>query len=165
MLWSSINWARLLKLMLVGAAAFWLPDIFVHAPRGSNFNGRDVGIVTVVCPLMMLIAFFVVKLSGQVTAQMPVVPAFLAGVWLFGGLLMLVAASFSGGGLMTPGGARWVTITILLSALPMYTFIMATYDGALGALLLVTAVGVLLWIVERSSVLLRFARKDGIQNF
>jgi hypothetical protein len=42
---------------------------------------------------------------------------------------------------------------------------MATYDGALGALLLVTAVGVLLWIVERSSVLLRFARKDGIQNF
>ncbi len=145
-------------MILLGAVAFWLPDILLHALRGYNFNGRDVRIVTIVSPLTLLIAFFLAKRTDKATPQRSVVPALLAGVWLLGGLFMLVGASFSGGGFVSPGGARWVMITILLSVLPMYTFIMATYDGALGALLLVTAVAVPAWIVERSGILSRFGR-------
>jgi hypothetical protein len=161
MQWSSIDWPRLLKLALLGAVGFWLPDVILHALRGYNFNGRDVGIVTTVSPLTLLIAFFVAKLADKANRQKSVIPALIAGVWLFGGLFMLIGASFSGGGFLTPNGARWVMVTILLSVLPMYTFIMATYDGALGALLLVTPVAVAAWIVERSGILLRFGRKEG----
>jgi len=39
--------------MLLGALGYWLPDTLVHA-QWVNFNGRDVTIVTVVAPLLLL---------------------------------------------------------------------------------------------------------------
>jgi hypothetical protein len=57
MKWSSIKWAHELRLMLAGAAGFWLPDTALHGLRGQEFNGRDVRIVTVVAPLTLLITF------------------------------------------------------------------------------------------------------------
>ncbi len=164
MRWPSTKWTRLLKLTLLGAVAFWLPDVLLHALRGYNFNGRDVGIVTIVCPLTTLIAFFVAKRTDKTDPSQSVIPALLVGVWLFGGLFMLAGASFGGAGFLTPNGARWVMFTILLSLVPIYTFIMATYDGALAALLLVTFVGVFAWLVERSGILLRFNRPEGIRK-
>lgn len=66
---------------------------------------------------------------------------------MFGGLFMAIGATLSGAGFKTaPGGAM---IAILLSLLPMYTYIMATYDGTLAALLLATVVAFLLWILAR----------------
>ena len=155
MQWAPIRWSRLLKLMLLGAVGFWLPDTLLHALRGNNFTGRDVGIVTVVSPLTLLMTFFLAKWTDKAAPRKQVGPPLLAGVWLFGGFFMLVGASFSGGGLMSPDGARFSVTTILLSIIPLYTFIMATYDGALMALLLVTVVILLGWLFHRSDSLLR----------
>jgi hypothetical protein len=164
MQWSTIRWSRLLKLMLLGAAGFWLPDTLLHALRRYDFDGRDVWIVTAVTPLTLLITFLLVKRADKGSPQKQVGLPLLAGVWLFGGLFMMVGASFSGGGLVSPNGMRVVVLTILLSVLPPYTFIMATYDGALIALLVVTAVGLLVWIVQCSGALVRFSRSAGIRK-
>lgn len=159
MQWSSIKWSRVLRLMLTGAIGFWLPDAVLHALRRNEFNGRDVGIVTVVAPLTLLITFLLVKWADSGAPEKQVGLPLLAGVWLFGGLFMMVGASFSGGGFMSPGGVRFAAISILLSVFPLYTYMMAAYDGSLFALLLVTVVAFLIWIVQRSGILLRFSHK------
>ena len=150
--------------MLAGAIGFWLPDTLLHALRGHEFNGRDVGIVTGVSPATLLITFLLLKRAGRGAPQKSVGLPLLAGIWLFGGLFMMVGASLSGGGFMSPDGARSVVMTILLSAAPPYTFILATYDGALGALLLVTAVAFIVWIIQRCGILLRFSPKARIRK-
>jgi hypothetical protein len=162
MQWSSVNWSRLVKLMLLGAVGFWLPDVILHALRNYDFNGRDVRIVTIVSPLTFLFTTFLAKWADKHSPQKRVVPAMLGGVWLLGGLFMMVGASFAGGGFAKPHSAFPLVVTLSLSIFPMYTFIMATYDGALGALLLVTAVALPVWIVERSGILSRFGRKARI---
>ncbi len=164
MQWPSTKWTRLFKLSLLGAVAFWLPDVLLHAFRGYNFNGRDVGVVTIVCPLTLLTVFLVASLTDKATPPKSIFPAFVAGVWLFGGLFMLVGASFAGVGLLAPDGVRGAMFWMLLSLVPIYTFIMATYDGALAALLLVTAFAVPIWLVERSGIPLRFGRPQGIRK-
>ena len=143
--------------MLLGAAGFWLPDTLLHALRRSNFNGRDVWIVTAVAPLTLLFTFLLVQRAYKRSSPKRVGLPLLAGVWLFGGLFMMVGASFSGGGMVSSYGIRFVVLTILLSVLPPYTFIMATYDGALIALLVVTA-SFPIWIVLRSGVRSRLSR-------
>lgn len=154
MQWSSINWPRLMKLAVLGALAFWVPDVILHALRGYNFNGHDVLVVTVVSPVALLIAVLLAKWAVRRTPQKRVVPEMLAGVWFFGGLFMMIGAGFH--------TAFPLVITLLVSILPVYTFMMATYDGALGALLLVPAAALAVWLVERSGILLRLRAKAKI---
>ena len=147
MQWSSTQWSRFSKLMLLGGIGFWLPDIILHALRASGFNRRDVGIITIVSPLMLLVTFFLVNRTQKTVPRAQIVLGLITGVWTFGGLFMTIGATFSGAGFKTgPGGAM---ISILLSLLPMYTYIMATYDGTLAALLLATVVAFLLWIIAK----------------
>ncbi len=154
---SPVKWSRLIALMLLGAIGFWLPDVVLHALRGYNFDGRDVRIVTIASPVALLVTFFVVKWANKTTPRSQIIPSLIAGVWIFGGLFMTISATFGGGGFKGPAGG--VMIAILLSILPIYTFIMATYDGALAALLLVTAVAFFGWIVQRSGIRLRFSQE------
>jgi hypothetical protein len=133
--------------MLLGGIGFWLPDAILHALRASGFNRRDVGIITIVSPLMLLVTFFLVNRTQKTVPREQIALGLITGVWMFGGLFMAIGATFSGAGFKTaPGGAM---IAILLSLLPMYTYIMATYDGTLAALLLATVVAFLLWILAR----------------
>jgi hypothetical protein len=52
-------------------------------------------------------------------------------------------------------------MTLLLSFFPMYMFIMATYDGSLGAALLVSAAAFIIWIIHWS---LGFRCRAGIDK-
>jgi hypothetical protein len=152
-----MQWSRLIKLMVLGAVGFWLPDVLLHAWRGNNFSGRDVLIATVLSPLMLLITFLFVKRKDKATPQKQVAPWLLAGVWLFGGFFMLLGASFSSGGFTSLSASESVK-TLLLSVIPIYTFMMATYDGALGALLLATAVILFVWLFQWRDTVLRSSR-------
>ena len=71
----------------------------------------------------------------------------LFGIWLLGGLAMMIGATFSGGGFAGPDGLRGALFVVATSLLPVYTFVMATYDGSVGALLAVSLVLFLGWIV------------------
>jgi hypothetical protein len=155
------RWARALGLMLLGAIGFWVPDVFLHAVHAHNFNSRDVRIITMVTPLTLLGTFVAAKWATKGARTGRIGLPMIAGVWLLGGLFMTVGASFSGGGFMGPEGSRGAVLMMLLSLFPMYTFIMATYDGSLGALLLVTVVALLVWIFQRSKILTRFGIQSG----
>jgi hypothetical protein len=161
---SKIRWARTLGLMLVGATGFWLPDVFLQALHAHKFNARDVQIITLVMPLTLLGTFVAAKRANRGKRPGGIGFSMLAGVWLFGGIFMAIGASFSGGGFMSPGGARGAAFVLLLSLFPVYTFIMATYDGSLGALLLVTAVSFLVWIFHVTKLLWRRNREARVQE-
>ena len=147
-------WSRRGKLLLLGALSFWLPDVFVHA--GARFDLSDVARLPIVAlgifvislgmPLCLLVAWARAKRSygGRVG------PWMLLGVWLLGGFFMQVSASFSDGGFASAQSLREIALLNLMSVLPPVTFMMATYDGSLFALMLVTVSAAVIWIVQVS---------------
>jgi hypothetical protein len=143
-----IRWVRTLGFMLIGATGFWLPDVFLHVLHAHTFNARDVQIITLIMPLALLGAFVAAKWACKGERPGRIGFSMLAGVWLLGGLFMAIGASFSGGGFVGPDGARGAVFVLLLSLFPIFTFIMATYDGSLGALLLVTGAAFLAWTFQ-----------------
>lgn len=50
--------------------------------------------------------------------------------------MLLISATFSGGGFSKPEG--WQNLKLMTLGFPAYTFMMSTYDGTLGALMLTT---------------------------
>jgi hypothetical protein len=107
--------------------------------------------VSVVCPLTFLATFFFCRWldKNALTKRIKRIgPSLIAGVWIFGGLFIMVGASFSSGGFASPNGIKWAVMSTLLSVVPIYTFILATYDGSLFALLLVTSVAAVSWAVR-----------------
>jgi hypothetical protein len=138
MRWPRIRWARALKLRLLGSSAFWLPDVVLHAVAGHEFSGLHVWILTVIMPSTLLLTWIRVKRSKAAEPAYPAGTLMLVGAWVFSGFFMMLAQSFSGGGFNSPDGIRWVVTSTVLSVIPLYTFTLATYDGTLGALLLVT---------------------------
>lgn len=75
----------------------------------------------------------------------------LLGVWILGPAGMLLGATFQSAGFLTLG-AKAALITVLLGLFPPYTFIMATYDGSLYALIIGSVLMVVLHLAfERKS--------------
>jgi hypothetical protein len=136
-----------LKAACLGALAFWGPNTIVHAVRRNSFDSSDVLIITTVMPVAMFVAISLAAKAFHRRTGALALPV-LAGVWLLGGLFMMTNASFAGGGFASFESARDALIVFALSLLPMYTFIMATYDGSLGALILVTLVLMVLAVYE-----------------
>ena len=138
-------WPRRGKLLLLGALSFWLLDVLLHALERYDFFGLDVWFLTAAMPMLFFAAHFGAKrFYGK---SVLVAPWMLLGVWLLGNLFMMMGVSFSGGGFAV-GPFRDIAVMLLLSLLPPSTFMLATYDGSLFALLLVTALAVVLWILE-----------------
>ncbi len=68
----------------------------------------------------------------------------LLGIWLLGGFLVMVSATFGGGGFALGDRLQ----TLLMSLIPGIVYILATYDGSLGALLIVTVVPPIIWVAR-----------------
>ena len=81
----------------------------------------------------------------------------LGGVWLSGGVFMTPAAVISGSGLIG-GSALGQAGVIVLSAIPIITYIMAAADASSLALLAVTAGALLVCGFRASYMLLRPAQ-------
>jgi hypothetical protein len=127
------------KVACAGGLAFWTPDTVIHAIYRDSFDSVGVLIITVVMPLTLLASLFVCARRFRMTAGAAAI-RMLAGVWLPGGAFMALGASFSGGGFFSFDGFRVGLGLIAMSLLPPVTFMMAAYDGSLGALLLVTLI-------------------------
>ena len=122
--------------MTLGALVFWLPDLVIHAARGSNFSSADVTIVTVASPLLSFFFLALIWRKGiayQTRWRRVVLPVF--GIWVWGPLMISVSATFGGGGFATADA--WQTLR-MMTLFPIFDFIGSTYDGSLGALTLVT---------------------------
>ena len=144
---SQLGWFWL-KLLLVGAISFWLPDVIVHGLARYSFSRTHVVALTAVLPFCFTCAYAIVKRRYHTVNAFVALPM-LIGLWTCGGLFMTLGASFSGGGFAGPGGLRETVLVILISFFPPITFIMATYDGTLFALLLATVARLFVWLFLR----------------
>jgi len=144
-----------------GAISFWFPDVAVHIEAGQDFDSRHVWVITILLPATFLFAYVVARNFAAMRDFKWPGAAMLLGVWLSGGLFMTVAAMPSGSEFVGAVGV-WRLVVILLSVIPIVTYILASFDGSLFALLAVT-VGALLFCGFRTShMLLTSARSDSI---
>src|SRR5262249_598777 len=104
---------------------------------------RDVSLITVLLPLALLIAYVLLKSQYHGESRRSVGWPMLLGVWLLGGFFMVVGASFSGAGFVGPERLSDGIKTILISVVPIFFIDLATYDGSLGALAIVSVVALL----------------------
>jgi hypothetical protein len=137
----SVNQKRIfeaLKYAPLGGFSFWAPDVLLHWIRGYRFSGLDVLVLTVLLPITTALVVAMVWNRGLKKENRLLGALFaLVGIWFFGPLMMSCGASFSGGGFSQPNG--WHVMLMGTGLFPVFTFMMSTYDGTLGALLLTTA--------------------------
>ena len=134
---------------VTGAFSFWLPDLAIHVHAAQNFGSRQVWLITVLLPAIFLFAYVFARWFGLKRDFKWVGAAMLLGVWLTGGLFTTLAATASGGGFVGTG-ILGALLIIMLSVIPIVTYILAAYDGSLFALLAVT-LGALLFCGVRAS--------------
>jgi hypothetical protein len=143
---------------LIGGLGFWLPDVAMHAYAGRNFDSPHVRLMTFLMPTAFLFAFLVAQRLAVKQDYKWFGAAMLLGIWLSGGLFMALAATVSGGGFAGPDGVWGGFLMTALGLLPPITFMQATYDGSLFALLAVTF-AVVLWGIWTSHMPLPFRRR------
>jgi hypothetical protein len=127
-----------LTYIALGALVFWLPDVVVHALARSHYSGIDGIFLTVFLPLLTC---YVLKLIWKTKGESrnfasAALPAVL-GIWVFGPLMMIISATFSGGGFTRP--EAWRLLYIGFTLFPIMMIDMSTYDGTLFAVFLVSA--------------------------
>ena len=124
---------------LVGACSFWLPDVLAHGFWRYSFDTKQVWLVTAASPLTLLAVYLLLLMRAERKGFRIHGVAMMTGVWLLGGIFMMISATFSGGGFsqFSLGVLLWTIATII----PVATCMMATYDGSLLALLIVTIGG------------------------
>lgn len=132
--------------MAIGGTAFWLPDAIWHIVRASNFAGRDVLALTALMPIALLAAFVLVKRAYRGGLGDDVGLLMMLGVWMLGGLFIGLGSLLSGGYADRPDGFQSALYVTLIGFVPPLTYILATYDGSLGALILATLGSVLLLV-------------------
>jgi hypothetical protein len=108
---------------------------------------------TILMPTAFLFAFLAARKFAVKRDFKWVGSVMLLGVWLSGGSFMTLAGLASGGGLMAATGV-WHLVIIVLSAIPIVTFVLSSYDGSLFALLAVTLGSLLVGGLRASWMLL-----------
>ncbi|MFZ0703122.1 MAG: hypothetical protein WAN10_18975 [Candidatus Acidiferrales bacterium] len=143
------------RLFFLGALSFWGPEVILYAWEREELNW---GIVTVTLPLCLIAAYAAIRIKRRAKVGVPSAAAFmLLGIWVLGPLAMITGATFLGSGL-AHSPIHTALIALLLGFFPPYTFISATYDGSLFALIIASLLMVILhlalerknWIVPRS---------------
>jgi hypothetical protein len=126
-----------LRWMLYGALLFWTPDILVHGVTGQKFD--DIWLVTLLPPLLCILGYcwLAYRSTTELTGLQP--GLMLLGIWCAGGIGTMLASSFAGGGFA--GANQWhdaTGISLATIVFPPLSFMLATYDGTLFALLGIT---------------------------
>lgn len=145
MRYSTPSWPswRSVKLVGLGGTSFWLPDALWHAMRGSRFGGGDVLVITGLLPLTLLAMYLFLKRRRGNEVQSNVGPLLMLGVWTLGGFFISVGGFLGGGYGGRSDAFHSFLYTTLIGFVPPFTYILATYDASLGALILASLAAVL----------------------
>jgi hypothetical protein len=127
---------QFLKVSVTGALLFWFPSILLHMIRGDKFSGIDIIILTILLPVTSctFLSVTVVRFKGFHHKFSPLFTLF--GIWFFGPICMVIESTFLGKGLLESEG--WYLAGVGTLLFPIFTFLMSTYDGMLGAVLFTT---------------------------
>ena len=121
--------------MSFGAVLFWLPDIIFNARVEFASSSTQIRLLTFLLPLITVLGYLIMRWIARSSTKGPSIAGFMVlGIWVAGPLATMIGATFHGGGFSTPGTWPFVIVATLL--FPVFTFMMATYDGTLGALFL-----------------------------
>ena len=122
-------------LFLLGALAFWVPEIVWYAWTRQALNGK---VVTFLLPSSFLIVYLLVSILRPKRIVNPSAAIFMAlGVVFLGTLAMTIGATIRGAGFLRHPGSTLLGV-LLGTVVPIYAFIAATYDGSLYALIFVS---------------------------
>lgn len=146
-----------LSFAIAGALSFWLPNVAVHIGAGPNFDSGHVWVITILMSAAFLLTYVVARKFAIKRHFRWVGAAMLLGVWITGGLFMTIAAMASGSEFVGASGV-WRLVIIALSVIPIVTFILATVDGSVFALLVVTLGALLLLGFRAIRILLTSGR-------
>jgi hypothetical protein len=130
--------------VITGGVTFWLLDVVIHL-IDPHFSGASVLALTALLPAITIWAFLRLDAAGRRTVRgWPRAYLMLLGIWMLGPGFMMTSATVGGAGFRTWNAhSDWA---MLIN--PGVTFIMATYDGALGALMLITLILPLMSLVK-----------------
>ena len=128
----------------LGALAFWLPEIALYVWQRRTLNAK---LVTFLLPSTFLLVYLLVSILRPKRIPKPSAAIFMAlGVVFLGTLAMTIGATILGAGFR--GDAVSTLLAVLLgTAIPIYAFIGATYDGSLYALIFVSILMPLIHLV------------------
>lgn len=136
------------------AAAFWLPDVVIHALTGKSFFGREVLIITLFLPLIAAAIFYLIrKIRKYTDSQTLTIVSSILGVWITGPFFMMISSSFSDGGFSRTDIGFFQQLSFLITCtagFPIFTFMMSTYDGTLFALLIASGLIPLTSLIKRT---------------
>ncbi len=118
----------------------WVPSIVTHGNSDGDFATHgEIEILTVTLPVLAVAFSFVLGLSVAALGIRcrPAVPM-IFGIWITGPTGMFLATM--AGGEQQLGGDVIGSIATSTAMFPMATFMMSSYDGSLGGLLIATGV-------------------------
>jgi hypothetical protein len=149
----------IVRFAIVGALSFWLPALAVHLIARGNFDIPHVWLVTLLSPASFLIAYVVARHAADKRSFGWPCKAMLLGVWIAGNLFILLNATIDGAGFLTTGFG-FSMLLVIASVIPISTCMLATYDGSLLALILVTVGALLAWAIRSSGMPFPFLRRS-----
>lgn len=128
---------QLAIVMMGGALIFWLPSVFIHLLTGKEFAGWCVIFLTLFIPIVSTIALIkLIKMYALSIKPWIISLCFLGGIWILGPEFTAISAIF---GSTDPfDNNRLDSLFFMLLSFPISTFIASTYDGTLGALIIVS---------------------------
>jgi hypothetical protein len=123
--------------ILVGAAAYWVPDILIQWIRPSHRVW--ISLLTFFVPAVVFATWFLLSRLPAHSRFHAGLPLFmLLGIWMLGPLAIAIGN--------VPGGGKFFETEqlggffMLWAMFPVSTFIMSTYSGSLGGVGLATLV-------------------------
>jgi hypothetical protein len=126
---------RAKSLFLLGALAFWLPELILYAWTRHGLNGK---LVTFLLPSCLLVTYLLVSVLRPKGIAKPSASIFMAlGVLFLGTFALALGATLRGAGFLENPGSTLLGV-LLGTVIPIYAFIAATYDGSLYALVSVS---------------------------
>jgi hypothetical protein len=122
---------RAVRWIVTGGLAYWLPVILVSAAYRENLSAVTINVASVAG---LLILGLTIRARGKPAPQWGWV---LAGIYILGPSAMLLAASVGGGpsAPSLPGDWLWLVVVCVL---PPMTLWLATLDGMIFSVLLVS---------------------------
>lgn len=122
-------------LFVLGAATFWLPEILLCAWTRHNLNGK---LITFLLPATFILGYLLVSILRRNQALKPSAAIFMVlGVVFLATFAITIGATLRGAGFAERAGPTLLGV-LLGTAIPIYGFIAATYDGSLYALVFVS---------------------------